>query len=86
MSFTRAAHKALDRVNGTVRLRQQSASRRFSHDDVSIGIEADHRRAKSRAVRTENTLRLFGLRIEIRDQTVGGSEIDSDDSCHFSVR
>ena len=77
-----AAHEALHGVNGALRLRQQAAASGFANDDGAIGIKAHNRRAEGVAVGTRDTLRLARLRIGVRDEAVGCSQIDSDDSAH----
>jgi hypothetical protein len=67
-------------------LRQQTAARRFADYDISLRIETHNRRAESGAVRPDDTLRLFRLRVEIRDEAIGGAKIDSDDTSHFPIR
>ncbi len=77
-----AAHQAFYRINRALRLGEKPAARRFANDDAPVRIKAHHRRTKCRAVRPDDTLRLFRLRVEIRDETVGGTKIDSDHASH----
>src|SRR4029077_13949692 len=82
---TTASHQAFHGIDPALRLRQQTAARRLPNNDSAIWIDADHRRAKRAARRSRNTPRLSGLRIHIRYQAVGCSEIDSDNSSHELV-
>src|SRR5580658_9155452 len=77
-----APHQALHGINGAIRLCQQTPASWFSHDDAAVRIEADYGWTKRAAGRPGDTLGQARLRVNVRDQAVGGSEVDSDDSAH----
>ncbi len=77
-----AAHQAFHGIDRAFRLGQKATASWLSNDHAAVGIEADDGRAKRVAVWTGDTLRPVRLRIEVCDETVGRSEIDSDDSAH----
>src|ERR1700730_3834470 len=77
-----AAHEALDRVDGALRLGKQTPAGRLADDDASVRVEAHDRGQKGFAVRARNTVRLARLRIHVCDEAVGGAEIDSYDASH----
>ncbi len=81
-----AAHEAFDGIDGALGLGEQSAPRRLADDDAAVGIEADNGRAKRVAVRSRNTLRLTRLRIDVRDEAVGGAEVNADCASHDEPR
>src|SRR6185369_3064247 len=72
-----ATHQALYRIDAAFRLFEQATASGFADDDATVRIDADHRGAQRAAAWTDDTLRRIGLRIGVRDQTVGSAEIDS---------
>ena len=80
-----APHQALHRIDGALRLRQQTAPRGLADDDRAVRVHADHRRTQRRAVRARNTLRPAFALVLIGDQAVGGAEIDADGRAHVCV-
>src|SRR5277367_401930 len=77
-----AAHEALNRIDRAFGLSEQAVPCGFANNDAAIRIEADDGRAERRAVRPLNTLRLARLRIDIRDEAVGRSQVDANDASH----
>jgi hypothetical protein len=63
-------------------LGEKPSSSRLSHDNGSIRIQANYRRAKRAAIWARDTLRLTRLRIAIRDEAISSAEIDSYDFAH----
>jgi hypothetical protein len=67
-------------------LREKPSPSRLAHDNGSIYVQANYRGTERAAIRTLDTLRLVRLRIEVCDETVGSSEVDSYDFSHDKIR
>src|SRR5262249_23985155 len=76
------AHQTLHGVDAAIRLRQQSSPGRLANDDPAVGVDAHYRWAQRASVRSNDALRRVRLRIDVRNEAVCSSEIDSYDSSH----
>src|SRR5205807_433168 len=75
-----AAHEALDRVDGALRVGDRLALRDLADQPLAIFGERDDRGSQPTALFIDDDFRLAALHHS--DDAVGGAEVDSDDLAH----